>query len=340
MKSSLILIATVLGTVLVACGSTSKTDGFGADDSGVGADGTAGDGGVQGDGSSGDDGGIILGDAAKPAACNPMSLDFVNCSCDTQTDTTRACYTGDPKTRNVGNCKDGSQKCVKTGEASVWTACVGDYTPQHESCTVQVDLNCNGKVGCQDPNCATDPACNTGCTNGQTRPCYTGPSGTENVGTCKDGTQTCVNSAWSPTCVGQVTPAAENCCDNADHNCNGLAGCWDLFLCATASCCGTQCQSPLDTGCVCPHGSGDQMTCPVNFHDVHKGGFPGTDECCRCTTSDCNDVNCCGSTACGTGAGCGTCHALPSSCNGQVSADCDDFPEDCDEPCCLCSQCP
>jgi hypothetical protein len=31
---------------------------------------------------------------------------------------------------------------------------------------------------------------------------------------------------------------------------------------------------------------------------------------------------------------------LPASCNGMVDTDCDDFPEDCDEPCCYCSNCP
>ena len=56
------------------------------------------------------------------------------------------------------------------------------------------------------------------CTNGQTRSCYPGPSGTENVGECKAGTQTCVNGQWG-ACQGEVTPQTE-ICDGKDNNCN------------------------------------------------------------------------------------------------------------------------
>ena len=31
--------------------------------------------------------------------------------------------------------------------------------------------------------------------------------------------------------------------------------------------------------------------------------------------------------------------AVTASCGGKVNFDCDDFPEDCDEPCCPCSTC-
>ena len=227
---------------------------------------------------------------------------------------------------------------MKQGEFGTWGACTGVYTPSQESCIGNVDTNCNGKIGCQDPQCATNPACNTGCTDGQTRPCYDGPPETENVGTCKDGTQTCAGGKWPTTCGGEVLPQPEACCDALDHNCNRLPGCLDLFSCVTAACCQTTCQSPLDPGCVCPKGSGDTQTCPAGDHVVHKGGFPGgTDECCPCGPGDCNDINCCGNGACVGAAGCGVCHTLPPSCNGQVSTDCDDFPEDCDEPCCPCN---
>lgn len=330
-------VAVAVLVLVAACGSSSGANGFAND-----GDGGASDGGsALGDATLGD-AALLLDGGPSAKSCNPMSLDQSGCACDPATDKPRACYTGDPKTRNVGTCKDGTQSCVKQTEGGQWGPCMGDVTPTQESCSPmnQFDTNCNGKIGCADPTCTSFSGCNTGCTDGQTRPCYTGPSGTENVGACKDGTQTCTNGQWPTTCTGQVLPGTENCCDNLDHNCNGLPGCWDVFVCATAQCCQEQCQNPLDPGCVCPKGSGDQMTCPVNYHDVHKGTFPGTDECCPCTTNDCGDVNCCGSTACGAGPNCGTCKPLPASCNGQVSADCDDFPEDCDEPCCLCSQCP
>lgn len=315
---------------LLGCGSSSRA-GFQADDASV--EGGGGDGGALD--------GTLLGDDAGgggPHSCDPLSDDLEGCPCPSA-GTTRGCYTGPSGTRNVGLCKDGSQSCAGQ-ETPTWGPCTGSVTPAPEVCDGNVDRNCNGKTGCNDPTCTTTPLCDTGCTDGQTRACYTGPSGTENVGTCKDGTQTCSNSTWGP-CTGQVVPQPENCCDPLDHNCNGLPGCYDLFSCATASCCQSSCDAGggLDPGCVCMAGNGDTATCPQGDHYVHKGGLPGTDECCPCTTKDCGDYNCCGESICAGNSACSgeSCRPLPPSCNGQVSADCDDFPEDCDEPCCECT---
>jgi hypothetical protein len=318
--------------LLAGCGGTSHSAGFAADDGGI--DGTVSDAPLV---LSTDDGAAPL-----PQDCSPTSLNLAGCGCATP-GTKQACYTGDPKTRKVGTCADGTQTCTKLGEFSTWTNCTGAITPQKEGCPSTFDTNCNGKVGCDDPQCATNPVCSSGCTDGQTRACYDGPAETENVGSCKDGKQTCVNGKWPTTCTGEVTPTpTENCCDALDHNCNGAPGCWD-FGClfpVPSQCCQTQCQNPLDPGCVCPKGQGDEETCPVGDHVISKGAPFGTDECCPCT--DCSDINCCGNSACKNAPACAdlTCRPLPASCNGQVSTDCDDFPEDCDEPCCLCSKCP
>ncbi|MBI3377424.1 MAG: RHS repeat protein [Nitrospirae bacterium] len=58
------------------------------------------------------------------------------------------------------------------------------------------------------------------CTNGQTISCYTGTGGTQGIGECKSGTQTCVNGQWG-ACTGEVLPATEVCGDNMDNNCDG-----------------------------------------------------------------------------------------------------------------------
>jgi photosystem II stability/assembly factor-like uncharacterized protein len=59
------------------------------------------------------------------------------------------------------------------------------------------------------------------CTDGETRPCYTGPSGTKDVGECKGGTQTCQAGIWG-SCEGEVTPKeTEICFNDKDDNCNG-----------------------------------------------------------------------------------------------------------------------
>lgn len=55
------------------------------------------------------------------------------------------------------------------------------------------------------------------------RDCYTGPAGTENVGKCKTGVQTCnsLGTAWS-ACLDEVTPKTEENCDTPeDDDCDG-----------------------------------------------------------------------------------------------------------------------
>ncbi len=349
-------LSCVLAVVLAAaCGSSGRGDGFtGGSSSGSGGGGDDAAGGGPDATADGTlfppDGSLGGGDSSTPHTCNPTSLDLDGCSCAVQgVGATRSCYTGPANTINdagapLGECKLGSQSCVGSSEAPSWGPCNGSVTPAPEVCNGTVDANCNGKTGCNDPTCTNTPLCSGCSTEGATRPCYDGPSGTENVGICKDGTQTCTNGMWGQ-CTGEVLPAPWQpsfCCDAVDHECNGVIGCFNLFQCITAACCQSSCDAGggLDPGCVCMTGTGDTATCPQGDHYVHKGGIPGTDECCPCTASNCGDFNCCGESICAGNSACSgyTCNPLPASCNGQVSADCDDFPEDCDEPCCECTQ--
>ena len=57
------------------------------------------------------------------------------------------------------------------------------------------------------------------CNDEATQSCYGGPAGTQGVGVCHEGTQTCAHGEWGP-CVGEVTPSAETC-DGLDNNCDG-----------------------------------------------------------------------------------------------------------------------
>ena len=60
------------------------------------------------------------------------------------------------------------------------------------------------------------------CETGHTRPCYTGPYDTENVGICESGTQRCVGGVWGDECRLQTLPQDTEVCDNGlDDDCNG-----------------------------------------------------------------------------------------------------------------------
>jgi len=60
------------------------------------------------------------------------------------------------------------------------------------------------------------------CTPGETHACYSGPSGTEGIGACRPGVQTCSDdgTAWSP-CNGETLPSPEVCGNLIDDDCNG-----------------------------------------------------------------------------------------------------------------------
>ena len=261
---------------------------------------------------------------------------------------TRACYDGPPGTAGVGPCKAGTQTCA----GGKWpTTCPGEIGPGAETCAANTDGDCNGKSGCADAACANAAGCVKQCTDGQTQACYTGPAGSQNVGTCKAGMRTCVGGMWPVECPGEVLPANENCKDVLDHNCNGFKGCDDIFACVLDSYCWGKCTSP-HPGCTCPTGTGDTATCPDGSYGRAGAlgfgtGQPPEVECCPCTKNDCGNASCCGEAVCAGSQFCAgfSCNKLPASCGGKVNFDCDfedansgsgSLSEDCDEPCCRC----
>jgi hypothetical protein len=64
--------------------------------------------------------------------------------------------------------------------------------------------------------------CGPPCQAGATRPCYSGPAGTEGEGACVAGVNLCTaEGRWGVWCEGEVVPGAEDCGNGIDDDCDG-----------------------------------------------------------------------------------------------------------------------
>ena len=136
------------------------------------------------------------------------------------------------QTGGFGACATGTLRCASGGGYQ----CVGAAPAAKDLCQGQDD-NCNGVI---DDDC-NPPAC----TPGETRACYSGPEGTQAVGTCRAGTQTCTGGFWG-ACAGQVAPTPE-VCNGLDDDCSGAADdgtlCGSGYACTAGTCLPTSCNS-------------------------------------------------------------------------------------------------
>ncbi len=207
-------------------------------------------------------GGLVCTGGAGPS---PEVCDGQDDDCDGSVDEAlaRACYTGAAATRGVGVCRDGMQLC--TGGS--FGTCAGQILPGVESC--------NG----------LDDDCDGGVDEGVTRSCYAGPAGTEGVGLCRAGTQTCSAGTFG-ACVGSIVPAAETC-DGRDENCNGAvdeaSGGGPLTRSCYSGAAGTAGVGTCRAG---------TQTCRFGAYDVCTGQVtPATDYCGDTIDTDCDGLN-------------------------------------------------
>ncbi|MFO0686020.1 MAG: putative metal-binding motif-containing protein [Sandaracinus sp.] len=158
-----------------------------------------------------DDDGYGAGIGCRGTDCNddnasvsPMATevcDGVDNDCDGMIDqgdpgSGQVCSTGMP-----GVCGPGVSHCVSGAIACQPTTPAGDET-------------CNGLDDDCDANLDEGPS-----GGALTQPCYGGPTGTEGVGICAAGLQTCSGGAFG-TCTGEVRPGTESC-NGMDDDCDG-----------------------------------------------------------------------------------------------------------------------
>jgi hypothetical protein len=121
-------------------------------------------------------------------------------------------------TTDLNHCGDCSKVC--TPPANATAQCTGGMCQLKACLTAFADCNGDPSDGCEW-NKLQDGPCT--CTPGATQSCYQGAPGTQNVGPCKAGVQTCDASgtSWGP-CVGQVLPVSEICANGVDDDCDGV----------------------------------------------------------------------------------------------------------------------
>lgn len=231
-----------------------------------------------------------------------------------------ACYDGDPDTRDVGLCRAGIQAC----EDGQWSDCGDQVLPVRESCNGEDD-DCDGEI---DEGCECLPQ--------ETQSCYEGDAGTEGVGQCTAGEESCEAGAWSE-CAGQVVPDTETC-NGADDDCDGDVdeGC-DCLPDETQGCysgsAATQGVGVCESGLQTCNGSGAWGPC-VGAVVPEPESCNGDDDDCDGATDELDEPGACDSGqegACGVGIQ--ACSGGGLVCEATVSPQvetCDGEDNDCD----------
>ena len=163
----------------------------------------------------------------------------------------------------------------------------GDNSTQVDACVPPVGYSATGG-DCDDTDDAIVP--------GSTRSCYTGPNGTEGVGLCTAGLETCSGGMFG-SCVGEVTPQPE-LCNSLDDNCDGQTD-----------------EGNPEGGGAC--NTGLPGVCAAGTSECQGGGL-SCNQNQQASAETCNglDDNCDGATDEGNPGGGGACSTgLPGICN-------------------------
>ncbi len=194
---------------------------------------------------------------------------------------------GDGDFECAGTCRVGSAACAggSLGACEGWVGPAADETCGGDPAR---DEDCDGIIdeGCE---CTADQGC------------YGGPDGTQGVGACVGGTQTCTAGMLDPTCAGQVLPAMETCANpDADDDCNGVTDDIPRF---GEPCVATEAVGQCQVGTRGCDGSGPALACLPSMPGAER--CDGNDNDCDMTVDEgfdlSNDEANCG--ACGNACG-------------------------------------
>ncbi len=81
-----------------------------------------------------------------------------------------------------------------------------------------------GSASASSSQMAASSSGGSSCVPGAVLPCYSGPAGTDGVGVCGSGAQTCApDGSGYGACQGETLPSAENCASPLDEDCDGVS---------------------------------------------------------------------------------------------------------------------
>jgi hypothetical protein len=187
-------------------------------------------------------------DESQPEVC-----DGLDNSCNGATDEGYV-YQGQPiggPCDGIGACGIGTVECRGPGNAACSTEPAGSQDQSKPE-------TCNG----QDDDCDTKTD-EDGSGQPLTKPCYTGPGGTQNVGLCHGGTSTCGSGSFG-ACMGEVVPKPnDSVCDGKDEDCNGTKDeDYAPVACGVGACANTSaCVSGSVVVCAPKPKTGDDTDC-------------------------------------------------------------------------------
>lgn len=193
---------------------------------------------------------ILATNVANCGACGrSCTLPNANTSCSGGTCAVASCTVG------FADCDRNPTNGCEVDLARDSRNCGGCGLVLPEACNGRDD-NCDGRI---DEGCA--------CTDGTSRACYSGSSGTQGIGRCHGGTQTCSGGTW-PVCSWEVVPVSE-ACNGADDDCNGVVDDLPALRCGLGECARTAPACVGGSTNVCVPGTPSAETCDGRDHNCN-----------------------------------------------------------------------
>ena len=204
------------------------------------------------------------------------------------------------------------------------------YQGAEELCD-EVDNDCDGDID-EDFICCGEVI----------QPCYSGPNGTSNIGSCREGIQRCTDdNTWSD-CEEEIFPEDENCSNmEEDNDCNGvnddILGIGEECVSGAPGVCGSGVRQCIDAELICVPGEPEEEICDGMDNNCNGSADEGVTQECYSGPEDTEGVGIChsGRQSCFDGEFgictgevlpneervAGTCDGLDNNCDGLIDED-------------------